>query len=64
MSLEVGRSRIVSCFEELGFYFRYNKKPWEGVNQEHEKIIQAALSRMDSRMVTEGSAEKLLQSFR
>lgn len=61
---ELGRSRIVSCFEELGFYFRYNKKLWEGFNQEHEKIIQAALSRMDGRMVTEGSAEKLLQSFR
>lgn len=64
MSLEVGRSHIISCFEELEFYFRYNKKPSEGFNQEHKKLIQAALLRMDGRMVTEGSAEKLLQSFR
>lgn len=43
---EVGGSHNISCFEEFGFYFQYNRKLLEGFNQEGE-IIQAALPRID-----------------
>lgn len=56
---EVGRSHIISCFQESGFYFQFKGKLLEGFKHECDKTIQACLSRMDCRMVTEGSAEVL-----
>lgn len=52
----VGGSHIISCFEEFGFYFKYNGKLVEGFEQEYEEIIWALLPRMDCWIVTEASA--------